>query len=67
MAMYKEMPQTFDSLLDKTRVFLAGWRSVLNGGKAVQPEDVPEEWESPVELPSRQGDPYVRMFEKMFG
>ena len=28
---------------------------------------VPEDWESPVELPSRQGDPYVRMFEKMFG
>ena len=67
MAVYREMPQSFESILDKTRVFLAGWQSVLNGGKAVRPEDVPEEWESPVELPSRPGDPYARMFKKLFG
>ena len=53
MAMYGEMPESFESILEKTRVFLAGWRSVLNGGKVVRPEEVPEDWEAPVELPSR--------------
>lgn len=67
MALYHEMPESFDSILEKTRVFLAGWRSVLNGGKTVRPEEVPEDWESPVELPSRSGDPYVGMFRKLFG
>ena len=67
MAMYREAPESFDSILQKTRVFLAGWRSVLNGGKIVRPEEVPEDWESPVDVPSRAGDPYPRMFRKLFG
>jgi hypothetical protein len=67
MAIYREMPESFESILQKTRVFLAGWRSVLNGGKVVPVEEVPEEWESPVELPSRAGDPYPGMFRKLFG
>jgi hypothetical protein len=61
------MPETFDSVLQKTRVFLAGWRSVLNGGKVVRVDEVPEDWESPVDLPSRPSDPYTRMFRKLFG
>jgi predicted dehydrogenase len=67
MALYREMPESFDSILDKTRVFLAGWRSVLNGGKVVRPQEVPEDWDAPVELPSRPTDPYVGMFRKLFG
>jgi predicted dehydrogenase len=67
MAIYQDMPQSFDSILEKTRVFLAGWTSVLNGGKVVRPEEVPEDWEAPVELPSRPGDPYPGMFRKLFG
>jgi predicted dehydrogenase len=67
MAMYKDMPQSFDAILEKTRVYLAGWTSVLNGGKVVRPEDVAEDWEAPVELPSRPGDPYPGMFRKLFG
>jgi predicted dehydrogenase len=67
MAMYKEMPESFESILEKTRVFLAGWRSVLNGGRVVRTEDVPEDWESPVDLPSRPADPYPGLFRKMFG
>jgi predicted dehydrogenase len=67
MAAYREMPQTFESIRDKTRAFLAGWRSVLDEGKTVRLDQVPEEWEAPVELPSRASDPYVGMFKKMFG
>lgn len=67
MAKYKEMPESFDSLWEKTRVFMAGWRSVLDGGKMVRPEEVPEDWEAPVELPARPGDPAVGLFKKLFG
>ena len=67
MAMYNEMPQTFESLWDKTRAFMAGWRSVLDGGKVVGLEDVPEEWEAPVALPSQAKDPTVDLFKKKFG
>ncbi|MEO8130752.1 MAG: hypothetical protein ABI822_26885, partial [Bryobacteraceae bacterium] len=59
--------ESFDSLWEKTRVFMAGWRSVLDGGKMVRPEDVPEDWEAPVELPARPGDPAVGLFKKLFG
>ena len=67
MARYKEMPESFDDILEKTRVFLAGFRSVLNGGKVVRLEEVPEDWETPVELPDKAGDPTVGLFRKMFG
>ena len=30
-------------------------------------EDVPEDWESPVELPNRPGDETVSLFRKRFG
>jgi hypothetical protein len=46
---------------------MAGWRSVLDGGKVVRLEDVPEEWEAPVALPARDKDPTVDLFKKKFG
>jgi hypothetical protein len=68
MAMYSEMSQTFDQLLHRNNVFLAGWRSVLeNEGKPVRLDEVPEDWESPVELPNRPGDDTVSLFRKKFG
>jgi hypothetical protein len=33
----------------------------------VKLEEVPQEWESPVELPNRPGDPTVALFRKKFG
>ena len=68
MAMYGEMSQTFNQLLHRNNVFLAGWRSVLeNEGKPVRLDEVPEDWESPVELPNRPGDDTVSLFRKKFG
>ncbi|MBI3696380.1 MAG: Gfo/Idh/MocA family oxidoreductase [Acidobacteria bacterium] len=68
MAMNGVMPQTFDQIYQKTHVFLAGWRSILeNDGKPVRLGQVPDNWESPVELPDRPGDPTVSQFIKKFG
>ena len=68
MAVNGDMPQTFEQIYQKTKVFLAGWKSVLeNDGRPVKLEEVPEEWASPVELPNRPGDPTVSLFRKMFG
>ena len=67
MAMYKEMPESFESIWEKTRVFLAGFRSVLDGGKVTRLDDVPEEREAPVELPAKAGDATVSLFRKLLG
>ena len=68
MALFKEMPQTYEQLLEKSNIFLAGWWSILkNNGRPVKLEDVPEDWESPVELPNRLGDETVSLFRKKFG
>jgi len=68
MAMYGDMPQTFEQIYLKTRVFLAGWRSfLLNEGKPVLVEDVPPEWESPVELPNHPDHDTAALFRKKFG
>jgi len=69
MALNKEMPQSFEQIFDKTRVFLAGWRSVLeNAGGPVRLDEVPENWCSPVELPNHPEDRgVVEMFRKTFG
>ncbi|MFH1738147.1 MAG: Gfo/Idh/MocA family oxidoreductase [bacterium] len=68
MALYGEMPQTFEQILHKNNVFLAGWRSVLeNNGAPVRLDKVPEEWESPVELPNHPEDDTVSRFRKAFG
>jgi hypothetical protein len=68
MALSGRMPQSFDEILHKHQVYLAGWRSILtNDGHPVKLEDVPEDWETPVELPSRPGDVTVSLFKKRFG
>jgi hypothetical protein len=68
MAMNGVMPQSFDQIYRKTNVFLAGWKSILeNDGKAVKLDEVPEAWESPVELPNQPGDPTAPLFAKKFG
>ncbi|HWB96402.1 MAG TPA: Gfo/Idh/MocA family oxidoreductase [Bryobacteraceae bacterium] len=67
MARYREMPQSYDGILEKTRIFLAGFRSILDGGKPVRLEEVPEDWESPAALPTKASDPTVEMFRKKFG
>lgn len=68
MAYNGEMPQTHEQIFEKTRTFLAGWRSFLNnGGKAVRLDEVPVEWESPVELPNHPTDTTAALFKKKFG
>lgn len=68
MALYGEMPQTFEQIDHKTTVFLAGWRSVLeNGGKPVKLDQVSEEWEAPVELPNHPDHNTAALFRKRFG
>ena len=68
MAFYGEMPQTFEQIYHKTNVFLAGWKAILeNDGKPVRLEDIPMEWESPVELPNRPNDTTVELFKNKFG
>ena len=62
------MPQTYEHILHKTNVFLAGWKSVLDaGGKPVRLDEVPEGWESPVALPNHPADTTVELFKKKFG
>lgn len=67
MAVYKEMPQSFDSLWEKMRVYMAGWHSIMNGGKPAKLDEVREDWQAPVALPSRPNDPAVALFTKKFG
>ena len=67
MALYHEMPESFESIWEKTRVFLARFRSVLDGGNVTRLDEVPEDWEAPVELPAKAEDLTVGLFRKMFG
>jgi len=68
MALYGEMPQTYDQIFHKTQVFLAGWKSVLDAdGKPVRLDEIPENWESPAELPNHPDDKIVQLFKKKFG
>jgi hypothetical protein len=68
MALNRAMPQSFEQILHKNNVFLAGWRSVLTqAGNPVRLQDVPDDWETPVELPNRPGDPTVSLFRRKFG
>jgi hypothetical protein len=42
------MPESHDSILEKTRVFLAGFYSVAEkGGEPVKVDELPEEWTAP--------------------
>ncbi len=68
MAMYGEMPQTYEQIYEKTRVFLAGWMSVLErNGAPVRLDDIPDNWESPVELPNHPDHTTASLFRKRFG
>ena len=68
MALHGEMPQTFEQIAHKNNVFLAGWRSVLeNQGRPVRLDEVPDDWESPVDLPNHPDDHTTDLFRKMFG
>ena len=68
MVRSRRMPQSYDQILNKNNIFLAGWRSILdNDGNPVRLDQVPVDWEAPVELPNRPGDPTVSQFEKHFG
>ena len=68
MAQFGDMPQTFEQILHKHNVFLAGWYSIVEkDGAPVKLDEVPDEWEAPVDLPNGPGDSTVAMFEKKFG
>jgi predicted dehydrogenase len=69
MAFTRDMPQSFEAILHKTQAFLAGWRSILvNEGKPVRLDEVPENWSSPVELPTHPDDhAHLEMWRKKFG
>lgn len=68
MALHGEMPQTFEEILHKHRMYLAGFRSVLErDGQPVRLDEIPQTWESPVALPNRPGDATVSQFKKKFG
>ena len=69
MALYGIMPQTYEEIYHKTNVFLAGFKSFLdNKGNSVRLDEVPEDWESPAELPNLPEMNYVyRLFKKKFG
>ena len=68
MAATGEMPETYEQIYEKTNVFLAGFRSILeNQGKPVRLNEVAENWKAPVELPTHPDDPTVNLFRKKFG
>ena len=68
LARQKEMPQSYDQILHKTQVFLAGFRSILaNEGRPVRLDQVPEDWECPVDLPNQPADQTAALFRKKFG
>ena len=68
MARSRQMPQSLDQILDKNNIFLAGWRSILeNEGNPVKLDQVPEDWETPVELPNRPSEKTASLFKKKFG
>ncbi len=68
MARHREMPQTLEQIEHKTAVFLAGWRSILAAaGRPVRVEDVPADWEAPVDLPNHPEDRTAALFRRKFG
>ena len=68
MALTGQMSQSLEQILHKNNIFLAGWRSILeNDGNRVKLDDVPEDWETPVELPNRPGEKTASLFKKKFG
>lgn len=68
MILRHEMPQTYDQILQKTQAFLAGWRSILDMHSAAVPlAEVPDDWQSPVDLPNHPEDAVTPLFRALFG
>ena len=48
----REMQWSYDYILNKTRIFLAGFKSHLeHNGAMVNAADVPDDWEAPCPYP----------------
>ena len=48
----KKMPQSYEGILEKTRIFLAGFKSHIDhDGRMVRIADVPDSWEAPSPFP----------------
>jgi len=68
VAQGQTMPQTYEQILAKNQAFMAGWRShLIEQGRPVRLADVPPDWQAPVALPNRPGDPTYGQFRKAFG
>ncbi|MFC1607440.1 hypothetical protein ACFL47_05665 [Candidatus Latescibacterota bacterium] len=68
MGLNGEMPQTYEQIYHKTNTFLAGWKSVLDaGGEPVRLDEIPRDWESPVDLPNHPYHTTTALFRKKFG
>ena len=53
------MPETYDQILKKTRIFLAGFKSVIDHeGASVAIDDVPDDWTAPNMYPDYIPDGY---------
>lgn len=67
MALFGQMPESYDQILHKNDVFLAGWRSVLdNDGRPVRLDEVPLDWETPIKIPGHPDNGFVDLFKKKF-
>ena len=68
MALFGEMPETYDQILHKNNVFLAGWRSILeNKGRPVRLDELPDDWETPIKIPNHPDNGFVDELRKAFG
>ena len=49
----RQMQWSYDYILDKTRIFLAAFKShVDHGGAMIRVSDLPEDWEAPAPRPN---------------
>lgn len=68
MARTGVMPESYDQILHKQQVFLAGWYSMLKRqGGAVRLDEVPEDWQSPIKIEGRPDNGTVDRFREIFG
>jgi len=48
----KKMPQSYEGILEKTKIFLAGFKSHIDhNGLMIKVDDVPDSWEAPSPFP----------------
>lgn len=68
MALYGKMAQTFEQLLDRNNVYLAGFLSILEKqGQPVRLDQVPEDWRAPVWSEAENPSKTLALLEKKFG